>query len=363
MSSLISIIIPAYNSERVITRCVQSLLNQTYNDFEIIIVNDGSKDKTQIICNKFSQSDSRIRVLTKQNEGRVIARREGYLLAKGEYIMFVDHDDYLPKDALSNLYNLIVNLQVDCVVGTRARVFGAIGLFKKKDPIPISGRVIRGEQLLWECYGLSNNFGVDDCLPGLMWGRIYKKKCIDKAMSIDPEHLFSNSLLEDWWFSLILLQFMSSLYVTDDIVYYWRTGGSSSGDYPMLEESKGYFDYRYDFMQNNGGGNLLVRTFSCFVSTLIWETSLRVRSGKYDEKQILDFISHQFLNQKIVKWAQVHKNEIPLELKKISDPVLNNCPKELYESIRVRESSMSNSLRCILKNSYIKLESFLITNK
>lgn len=99
----VSIIIPAYNIENYIERCISSCINQTFRDIEIIVVNDGSIDKTLEKINKFK--DNRIVVIDKKNEGSMEARKSGWNIAKGEYILFVDGDDYINKDTVKILYS------------------------------------------------------------------------------------------------------------------------------------------------------------------------------------------------------------------------------------------------------------------
>ena len=100
INKLVSIIIPVYNCEKYIERCLNSILNQTYKDIEIIIVNDGSTDETSKILYKISASDSRIKIINKKNEGVSIARNVGIDNANGEFITFVDADDWLEKNAI-----------------------------------------------------------------------------------------------------------------------------------------------------------------------------------------------------------------------------------------------------------------------
>lgn len=99
----VSVIIAAYNIQEYIGRCIESCINQTLEDIEIIVVNDGSTDKTLDIINKYD--DSRIKVINKKNEGLIEARKSGFNIAKGEYILFVDGDDWIKLDALNVLYN------------------------------------------------------------------------------------------------------------------------------------------------------------------------------------------------------------------------------------------------------------------
>lgn len=111
--ALISIIVPVYNVEEYIDKCINSILNQTFSDFELILVNDGSKDNCGDICDEFSKKDNRIKVIHKKNGGLSDARNAGIDLAKGDYIGFVDSDDYIENDMYEVLYNNILNYDAD----------------------------------------------------------------------------------------------------------------------------------------------------------------------------------------------------------------------------------------------------------
>lgn len=98
--SEISVIVPVYNVEKYLKRCVDSILNQSYKDFELILVDDGSKDSSGKICDEYGQTDSRVKVIHKKNGGVSAARNTGLKFATGEYIMFVDSDDYIDESML-----------------------------------------------------------------------------------------------------------------------------------------------------------------------------------------------------------------------------------------------------------------------
>lgn len=102
---LFSIIVPAYNAEKYLHRCIDSVLQQTERDFELLLVDDGSRDNTLAICNERAAADSRIKVLHKENGGVSSARNHGLDHASGEYVMFIDADDYLTPDALEQCRN------------------------------------------------------------------------------------------------------------------------------------------------------------------------------------------------------------------------------------------------------------------
>lgn len=105
MNDLISVIVNVYNGEKFIKKCLDSIVNQTYKNLEIIIVNDGSTDSTLSICNSYS--DDRIRIITTQNQGLGLSRNTGIENANGEYLYFVDADDFIEPDAVEYLYKLI----------------------------------------------------------------------------------------------------------------------------------------------------------------------------------------------------------------------------------------------------------------
>lgn len=112
---LISVIIPVYNVQKYLNRCIESVCNQTYSNLEIIIVNDGSTDKSGAICEDYTK-DSRVMLIHKRNGGLSDARNAGLKVAKGKYVTFVDSDDFVAKDYILNLYNCIKQVDVDIAV-------------------------------------------------------------------------------------------------------------------------------------------------------------------------------------------------------------------------------------------------------
>lgn len=113
----VSIIIPVYNRKNFLTVCIKSLLAQSFEDFEICLVDDGSTDGTGLLCDELAEKDTRIRVLHVQNGGAAYARQKGVELATGEWVLFVDSDDTMPADALQRLFQ-VTSEDTDIVVGT-----------------------------------------------------------------------------------------------------------------------------------------------------------------------------------------------------------------------------------------------------
>ena len=101
----VSIIIPVYNNEQYIEKCIQSVLNQTFENFEVIVINDGSTDKSGEILEKLNREDSRIILIEQKNQGVAVARNRGMNKATGKYITFVDGDDYLKNNYIEKMYS------------------------------------------------------------------------------------------------------------------------------------------------------------------------------------------------------------------------------------------------------------------
>ena len=106
--SLISVIVPVYKVEPYLNKCIESIVNQTYKNLEIILVDDGSPDNCPAICDSWAEKDSRIKVIHKENGGLSDARNAGMVHATGEYIAFVDSDDYIDPEMYQSLYGVMV---------------------------------------------------------------------------------------------------------------------------------------------------------------------------------------------------------------------------------------------------------------
>lgn len=116
MSVAISVVIPVYNIENYIGKCLDSILAQTFQDYEVIVVNDGSSDKTGVVCDEYAAKNDRIRVIHKENEGVSVARNTGIELASGEYFLFFDGDDFMEPYTMEELYKTAKEQQADTVI-------------------------------------------------------------------------------------------------------------------------------------------------------------------------------------------------------------------------------------------------------
>ncbi len=137
MTPLISVIIPVYNVEKYIQASISSIIEQSYKNIEIILVNDGSTDESGRICDTFAEKDSRIRVIHKANSGVSAARNTGIEAASGDYICFVDSDDYVTPDYVKHMYDTAVKYNADITTSNQYKIWDngkTVELFKRNEP-------------------------------------------------------------------------------------------------------------------------------------------------------------------------------------------------------------------------------------
>ena len=151
---LLSVIIPVYNVEEYLVRCVDSILAQTYENLEVILVDDGSPDGSGAICDCFAAKDSRVKVIHKPNGGLSSARNAGMDAASGEYITFVDSDDWIEPDSYEHLLGLMQKYQVQLVCGGNMDVDGGtgektLGVCPKKEEV-VTAEEFVGRMFLWQ---------------------------------------------------------------------------------------------------------------------------------------------------------------------------------------------------------------------
>ncbi len=205
---VISVIIPVYNSEKYINKCINSVLSQSFTDFEIIAVDDGSTDSSLVKLNEISNTDARLKVYSKVNGGVSSARNFGIERAEGEFITFVDSDDTLPKDALKILYDK-VNDSIDLVSGSYQ-----LDGFLKKDIIHKNMRFSADERL--------TRFEEQDRTNWGPCGKLYRKSIIDAFNVRFREDIYYS---EDHIFNLNYTKTITNdILVLSDIVYCYNNG-------------------------------------------------------------------------------------------------------------------------------------------
>ena len=137
MDALISVVIPVYNVENYLDRCIESVMRQTYETLEIILIDDGSSDNSGAICDAYVETDKRIKVIHQCNGGLSSARNTGINEANGEYITFVDSDDSLWEEAIEKLYNLALRYKADTVQGLYTYSMESLGSWDGKERIVV----------------------------------------------------------------------------------------------------------------------------------------------------------------------------------------------------------------------------------
>lgn len=173
MKDLVSIIVPIYNAEKYLDECIMSLLNQSYNNIEILLINDGSKDSSLKICNKY-KNNKKIKIFNKKNSGVSDTRNYGIINSNGKFVSFVDSDDYVERDFIKNLVNSMKKNNTDLVIGSYNIVGDKIKtdeeLLKKLNNVNDKKLIL--EKLI--------NIEENNCIFGYIWRCLYKKEIITK---------------------------------------------------------------------------------------------------------------------------------------------------------------------------------------
>lgn len=217
---MISVIVPIYNTAKFLSTCIESIIDQTYQDLEIILVNDASTDNSIHICNTFREKDNRIILIDKQqNEGVEKARYDGILVAKGEYICFVDSDDWLEKNALKRMYEKAIETDADYVEVGMQRVLDRHKIIKKKAYSIIKGLITQPQ--LFDSYYISF-LGVN-ILSVNIWGKLYKSSILQ-----NPPQPIGLAIGEDLYFNLEIFPHLQKIYIDDYIGYNYRFGGMTT---------------------------------------------------------------------------------------------------------------------------------------
>lgn len=295
----ISVIVPVYNGERYLKKCLQSVICQSFQDIEIILVNDGSTDNSLDICEAFARQDNRIVIINKRNEGASFARRDGVLKARGNYIFFIDTDDYLESSTLERLIAVAYEHQADMVVGNFDRVLDNWGLLRlKMENDAMANRLVRKEEL--RKFFIGNN----GWLMTFVWGRLIRHDCFKKAMDAHQELLFpSTRWCEDRYMNLALAPFLDSMWITNEVLYHYRFGGATSKYYPLVKGGD-FHNAKYDMCRKYGFDDCLCDVFSCYTGDLYFDLCEQMffKVGTEDEQRT--FIKDQLSHSKIVAWAR-----------------------------------------------------------
>lgn len=209
MDALVSIIVPVYKVEKYLDRCVQSLINQTYKNLEIILVDDGSPDTCGKMCDGYAQKDKRIKVIHKQNGGMSSARNAGLDIAKGEYLAFVDSDDWVHENFIQTLFDKLKEHKADVVCCSVIDMIENTG--EEIPNIPVqSDTAIKGTEILKKYY---ENYTK---ILTVVWNKIYKREMFEKL------RYPVGRIYEDASIILNILSSCEKIVIIPDPLYFYR---------------------------------------------------------------------------------------------------------------------------------------------
>lgn len=212
----VSIIVPVYNAEKTIGRCIESILNQEYTDFELLLCDDGSTDSSGSICDEYAKKDQRIQAIHKENSGVSDTRNAGIKLATGTFIQFLDSDDWITVDATKLLVRTMKEKNCDLVISDFYRVVG--------EHISQKGDIDTEEVMSTERFAKFMMENPADFYYGVLWNKLYKREIIEAYEIYMDETL---NWCEDFLFNLeYLLHCKNIAALQVPIYYYVKTEGS-----------------------------------------------------------------------------------------------------------------------------------------
>ena len=363
---LVSVIIPVYNVEKYLAKCLDSVINQTYKKLEIICVNDGSTDKSADILAEYARKDERIKIITQPNAGLSAARNTGIENCSGEYIYFIDSDDYISNDAIEVLAKIMTTEDVDMAYG-RVQCFG-----------DMPGQYLTDKQQYVDRY--TRNIGKIETTNNLRanilstaWNKLYKKSIISKFNLRFPVGLINEDEYWLWAYGI----HCKNYYVTDRVLYFYLQRANSI--MATRDNDKKIFDileiYKriYTFVKDSGKYDKYKDALNTVLNNNIASLSNRVPTNLFDEfvtrlKDVEKLVGHndacenaikQF-DIKIISRATSDKTPdvsiiIPVyNVEKYIDDCLNSIESQTLrnlEIICVDDGSTDNSLKILKKHA------------
>ena len=283
-STVVSIIVPVYNAEKYLNRCIDSILSQTMTDFELLLIDDGSKDESGCICDEYAEEDARVKVIHKPNGGVSSARNLGIDRAKGKYIIFIDSDDYwLLPDCLESLTLMMDKFGCDCVRGEYLGV-DEIGnvVVGPKVKRELEGRLLTPYELLR--YGLAGEFF------GVLF--VFKRSTIG-----DLRYDEQQSFLEDMDFiSRFMTKALTCVYTSECFYAYLKRNDSVSNShkYANVECSFKMSD-KFDIYSKLTSGSISQYYSFYSIMMYLWTLSTLAEDPYYEQRKL--FLRNLKLNE------------------------------------------------------------------
>ena len=235
MEHKISVVVPVYNVEKYLDRCVESILVQTFQDFELILVDDGSPDNCPQMCDNWAERDSRIRVIHKENGGLPDARNYGINAACGEYITFVDSDDWVEKEFLETLYQGMIQNNADVVQCNYQQVYGEKKIERCFAPRELDEEAIQDHLIV----GMAND--KLEIMSNTRWNKLYRAELVKKAINLCDVAI---SMGEDYLMNFAVFGYCKKIVILDTpplYNYFFNEMSISSIYHPKNKYSKKAF--------------------------------------------------------------------------------------------------------------------------
>lgn len=261
ISNLITVIIPLYNAEKYIAQALESVFAQTYKEFELIVVDDGSTDNGRTICEKFADEYKNFYFYTQDNSGVGVARNKGLREASGEFVLFLDADDFLAEDALSSLFHCQRETDAEFVIGAYDSVSEDGTLKGRRDynfPVGINshpGYLVMGRLEMLNFTADFENYPSTHYIMGFCWGRLYKKSILREN---DLEFSEKTWFADDSIFVLEYVSLVNKMALVKNTILFYReydqtvsiSSQITDGE-PILRDAQFFYNAVVKFMTLN----------------------------------------------------------------------------------------------------------------
>jgi len=244
MNPTVSIIVPVYNAQKTIRRCIESVMNQIYQDFELLLVDDGSSDESGAICDSYALQDKRIIVFHNENGGVSAARNFALEKAKGEYLQFLDSDDWITADATQQLVQAARKYNCDMVISDFYRVVN--------DRVSVKGNIDEPSVMSREEFAAHMMENPADFCYGVLWNKLFRRSIVEEnGLRMNPDI----SWCEDFLFNLEYIRYAHRFYALSVPLYYYvKTKGSlvTKGDnlFATIQMKSTVFEYYHQLYKD-----------------------------------------------------------------------------------------------------------------
>lgn len=283
----ISVIVPVYNVEKYLDKCITSILSQTYTNIELILIDDGSSDKSPMICDEYAKNDSRVVVVHHANKGVACARNKGLDLATGNYITFVDSDDYIHEGMYERLMNELRSNNADMAI-CNLQQFDDAGTEYER-PACIGDEIVDGRTIL------SRLTGKRAWVYTVVWNRLYKREIFNEIRC--PE----GKIREDEFIVLPVYAACSKIVLIKDAYYYYRINNNSimanKNTIRQLDAVEAVYN-RFLEYEKRGWNDLLPSAYTCARNHLEILKSIKIetKEDRNRKKEILAMYRYMMKN-------------------------------------------------------------------